>query len=94
MTERQVRDEDRRKRSERKKRFWSKPYNKFLGATHYDRRVQVAEDPKAQAGARRLIAARKVVAYENAQGLIKDIGVPKKPEKGGKVYSRKAAQSA
>lgn len=64
---------------------WS-PYNKFVAATKPDKRVQVPETPEQQRNAELLIA-RGCCAYRNRAGLIRDLGVPRKPEHRGKVWT-------
>lgn len=66
-----------------------RPFDQFELATKADSRVQVATDAVAQENARRLLTARVVAAYENPEGLIRDVGVPKNPEDLGRVFSRR-----
>lgn len=64
-----------------------RPYVQFVRASDYTRRLKVGEDPTAQYQARILIQQCGVVAYENREGLICDIGAPLKPEDAGRVFS-------
>lgn len=64
------------------------PYNKFIRATRASKRLQVDTTEKAQAQARKLIAAG-MAAYENKDGLIRDVGMPKASHNAGKVFSRR-----
>lgn len=66
----------------------STPYDKFVSATVAGKRVQVPETPEHQAKAEALIK-RGVAAYRNRAGLIRDIGVPKKPRDRGRVFVNK-----
>jgi hypothetical protein len=64
------------------------PWAKFVNVSA--RRVPVKPDKRSQAQARVLLTAKKVVAYENKDGVICDVGVPKKKQRGGEIYSRRA----
>jgi hypothetical protein len=58
-----------------------------------DKRVQVPETTEAQRKAELLIALG-ACAYRNRHGLIRDIGIPRKPEHRGKVWAVKPKAKA
>jgi hypothetical protein len=62
-----------------------------VAATLPNKRVRVPETPEAQRKAELLIA-RGCCAYRNAKGFIRDIGVPRKKEHRGKVWTARAKE--
>ena len=48
--------------------------------------IAVAPELDKQAAARALVKAKKVCAYERADGLVGEIGVPRKPEHAGRIF--------
>jgi predicted nucleic acid-binding Zn ribbon protein len=62
------------------------PYGGFAAATIPRKRVQVPETADAQRKAE-LLVARGCCAYRNRRGFIRDIGVPRKAEHRGKVWT-------
>ena len=67
------------------------PHEKFAAATAPDKRVAVPEAPEVQRKAELLIE-RGCCAYRNRRGLIRDIGVPRKPEHRGRVWAVEAVR--
>lgn len=63
-------------------------YLKFEAATDPGKRAQVPEVADAQRKAEALVA-RGCCAYRNRRGFIRDIGVPKRIDDRGKVWSAK-----
>ncbi len=75
-------------KARRRRKRVVRAYWKFESKTVPGKRVQVPTTPDAQRKAELLIE-RGCCAYRNAQGLIRDIGVPKKPEHRGRVWGPK-----
>lgn len=60
------------------------PYTKFRDSSF--NHAKVGSDPRQQAAARLLVKKRGLCAYQNRQGLIRDIGVPVSPKIAGRIF--------
>lgn len=75
-------------RKRHRRRHFKRPYSQFEQATV--RRVKVSSDPRKQAAAFALIKQRGLCGYRGQDGLIGDIGIPRKPEYAKRIWKAKS----
>lgn len=81
------RQPSRKRYRQRRRQKQMGPYQWFIAATEPRKRLTVTEDDASQRQARMLIS-RGMCAYENARGLIRDIGVARELGDRSRVWSQ------